>query len=107
MTVIHIGQSPRVLPPWCTRRTADTRPHPILFKFRPDVSESHKAAFVQELKALKDLPSVLNQRLVAGGPSITDPVERSKGYHFALLSCHRDRVALEYQARANTIGDGL
>lgn len=75
---------------------------PVLFKFRPEVSESHKAAFVQELKTLKDLSSVLNQRLVVGGPSITNPVERSKGYHFALLSFHRDRAALEeYQASSD------
>ncbi|PWI68141.1 hypothetical protein PCL_02542 [Purpureocillium lilacinum] len=74
-------------------------PTTVLFKFRPDVSESQKAAFVRELKTLRHLPCVLNQRLIVGGPSITDPIERSKGYHFALLSFHRDRAALEeYQA---------
>lgn len=42
---------------------------------------------------------MLNQRLTVGGPSITDPIERSKGYHFALVSYHKDRKALEeYQA---------
>ncbi|KXH50346.1 stress responsive A/B Barrel domain-containing protein [Colletotrichum simmondsii] len=73
--------------------------HIVLFKFRPDVSEDHKSTFVRELKTLKSLPCVKDQRLIVGGPSITDPIERSKGYHFALLSFHQDREALEaYQA---------
>jgi hypothetical protein len=55
--------------------------------------------FVHELKKLKDLPCVLNKRLIVGGPSITDPIERSKGYQFSLVSFHEDRQALaEYQA---------
>ncbi|KAF5487713.1 hypothetical protein CGCS363_v013665 [Colletotrichum siamense] len=75
--------------------------HIVLFKFRTDVSEEHKATFVKELKTLKTLPCVKAQRLVVGGPSITDPIERSKGYHFALLSFHENRKALEeYQASA-------
>ncbi|KAF9880722.1 MmgE/PrpD family protein [Colletotrichum karsti] len=75
--------------------------HIVLFKFRPDVTDEHKATFVKELKTLKTLPCVKAQRLVVGGPSITDPIERSKGYHFALLSFHQDRKALEeYQASA-------
>jgi len=37
--------------------------------------------------------------LIVGGPSITDPIERSQGFEIALLSYHRDREALaEYQA---------
>ena len=48
---------------------------------------------------LKHLPSVEDQKLVVGGPSITTPVARSKGFHFCLLSYHKDRQALhEYQA---------
>uniref|UniRef100_L2FR09 MmgE/PrpD family protein n=1 Tax=Colletotrichum fructicola (strain Nara gc5) TaxID=1213859 RepID=L2FR09_COLFN len=75
--------------------------HIVLFKFRSDVTDEHKATFVRELKTLKTLPCVKAQRLVVGGPSITDPIERSKGYHFALLSFHEDRKALEeYQASA-------
>ena len=71
----------------------------VLFKFRADVSEEHKATFVRELKKLKSLPSVQDNRLIVGGPSITDPIERSKGFEFALVSYHRDRAALaEYQA---------
>lgn len=71
----------------------------VLFKFRAEVSAEHRQAFVKALKTLGDLPCVLNQRLTVGGPSITDPIERSKGYHFALVSYHKDRKALEeYQA---------
>ena len=71
----------------------------VLFKFKPTVSLAHKNAFVTQLKALKKLPFVLDNRLIVGGPSITEPIERSKGYEFALLSFHQDRKALEeYQA---------
>jgi hypothetical protein len=38
-------------------------------------------------------------RLLVGGPSITDPIERSKGFQYALLSYYHDREALAaYQA---------
>ena len=74
-------------------------PRIVFFKFKPDVTAEHKAIFVEELKKLKNLPCVLNNRLIVGGPSVTDPIERSKGFEFALLSYHRDRAALEeYQA---------
>ncbi|KAI0599797.1 hypothetical protein F4775DRAFT_95216 [Biscogniauxia sp. FL1348] len=73
--------------------------HIVLFKFRDDVAESHKETFVAELKKLKDLPCVLNSSLVVGGPSVTDPIERSKGFHYALVSYHKDVEALaQYQA---------
>ncbi|KAH8652240.1 stress responsive A/B barrel domain-containing protein [Xylariales sp. PMI_506] len=73
--------------------------HIVLFKFRPDVSEEHRAKFVSELQTLKDLPCVQSQQLVVGGPSITTPLERSKGFQIALLSIHKDPAALEeYQA---------
>ncbi|OAA53671.1 Dimeric alpha-beta barrel [Cordyceps fumosorosea ARSEF 2679] len=73
--------------------------HIVLFKFRPEVPDDLKATFVRELKQLRDLPSVLNRRLIVGGPSISDPIERSKGYHYALVSYHKDPSALaEYQA---------
>ncbi|KAF2451959.1 stress responsive A/B barrel domain-containing protein [Karstenula rhodostoma CBS 690.94] len=73
--------------------------HVVLFKFLPRVSTAHKEAFVTQLKTLKSLPCVLNGRLLVGGPSITDPIERSKGYEFSLVSFHQDRKALEeYQA---------
>jgi hypothetical protein len=48
---------------------------------------------------LKSLPCVQDGRLIVGGPSITDPIEKSKGFEFALVSYHRDGEALaEYQA---------
>ncbi|KAK3179895.1 hypothetical protein K4F52_008730 [Lecanicillium sp. MT-2017a] len=73
--------------------------HIVLFKFRPEVTDEQKATFVRELKTLKSLPCVLKGRLAVGGPSITDPIERSKGFHFALVSYHHDQAALEeYQA---------
>lgn len=70
-----------------------------MFKFRPEVSHEHKETFVQELKKLKELDCVKGHRLVVGGPSITDPIERSKGFEFALLSFHESLQDLEkYQA---------
>ncbi|KAF2763016.1 stress responsive A/B barrel domain protein [Pseudovirgaria hyperparasitica] len=73
--------------------------HIVLFKFRADVSIQIREKCVSELKTLKRLPCVLNGRLTVGGPSITNPIERSKGYHYALVSYHKDRTALEeYQA---------
>ncbi|KAL6854813.1 hypothetical protein ACO1O0_005940 [Amphichorda felina] len=71
----------------------------VCFKFRPEVTQEHKDTFVKELKKLKDLPCVKDSRLLVGGPSITDPIERSKGFQYALLSFHEDKKALEeYQA---------
>ncbi|KAF2166443.1 hypothetical protein M409DRAFT_66513 [Zasmidium cellare ATCC 36951] len=73
--------------------------HIVLFKFRADVSAAHKASFQRELKTLKNLACVKDHRLIVGGPSVTTPIERSQGFHYALLSYHHDRAALEeYQA---------
>ncbi|RKU42595.1 hypothetical protein DL546_004343 [Coniochaeta pulveracea] len=73
--------------------------HMVYFRFRSDVTDEHKATFVRELKKLKDLPCVKDGRLLVGGPSVTDPIERSKGFEFALVSFHQDRAALDaYQA---------
>ncbi|KAF2015771.1 stress responsive A/B barrel domain-containing protein [Aaosphaeria arxii CBS 175.79] len=69
--------------------------HIVLFKFLPSVTQAHKQKFVSELKLLKSLPCVQDNRLIVGGPSITDPIERSKGFEIALLSFHRDRQGLE------------
>lgn len=71
----------------------------VMFKFRPEVSQEHKDTFVRELKKLKNLDCVKGQRLVVGGASLTDPIERSKGFEFALLSLHENLGELEkYQA---------
>lgn len=71
----------------------------VFFKFRPDVSQEDKQTFVTELKQLKHLPCVKDGRLFVGGPSVTDPIERSKGFEIALVSYHADRDALsQYQA---------
>ncbi|KAJ5688829.1 hypothetical protein N7462_003221 [Penicillium macrosclerotiorum] len=73
--------------------------HIVLFKFIPGVTEQHKSAFVTELKKLKELPCVKDNRLLVGGPSITTPIQRSNGYEFALVSYHDNRAALEqYQS---------
>ncbi|KAK1142326.1 hypothetical protein N8T08_007877 [Aspergillus melleus] len=73
--------------------------HMVMFKFRPEVTAEHKQDFARELKKLKDLDCVKSHRLVVGGPSVTDPIERSKGFEFALLSFHENLEALEkYQA---------
>jgi hypothetical protein len=71
----------------------------VLFKFRPEVTQEHKDTFVREIKKLKDLDCVKGQRLVVGGPSLTQPIERSKGFQIALLSFHENLAELEkYQA---------
>lgn len=55
--------------------------------------------FVSQIKTLKSLSCVKQQRLVVGGPSITEPMEKSKGFQYALVSYHEDRAALAaYQA---------
>ncbi|OAA57588.1 Dimeric alpha-beta barrel [Niveomyces insectorum RCEF 264] len=70
-----------------------------MFKFRPEVTQEHKDTFVRELKKLKNLSCVKDGRLLVGGPSVTDPIERSKGFEYALLSFHENRAALDaYQA---------
>ncbi|KAJ5106721.1 stress responsive A/B barrel domain protein [Penicillium angulare] len=75
--------------------------HIVLFKFRPEVTEEHKQKFVTELKKLKNLPCVKGGRLLVGGPSVTDPIERSKGFQISLVSFHENLEALsEYQASA-------
>ncbi|GKZ57920.1 hypothetical protein AnigIFM49718_003723 [Aspergillus niger] len=73
--------------------------HIVLFKFRPEVTDEHKQRFVTELKKLKNLPCVKSGRLLVGGPSVTDPIDRSKGFQIALVSYHENLAALaEYQA---------
>ena len=98
MTVIHVGKrciGQRLMNN--TQMTATT----VLFRFLPTVSSAHKAEFVRELKKLKKLPCVKDERLFVNGPSITDPIERSKGFEIALVSFHHDRKSLEdYQRSA-------
>jgi hypothetical protein len=71
----------------------------VLFRFQASVTQAHKDTFVRELKKLKNLPCVKDNRLIVGGPSITKPIEKSKNFEFALVSYHQDRAALDvYQA---------
>ncbi|KAJ5614609.1 hypothetical protein N7528_008263 [Penicillium herquei] len=73
--------------------------HIVLFKFRADTSQEIRDKFVKEIKSLKSLNCVKRERLVVGGPSITVPAEKSKGFQYALVSYHEDRAALDaYQA---------
>ncbi|GFF81727.1 hypothetical protein IFM47457_05568 [Aspergillus lentulus] len=73
--------------------------HMVMFKFRPEVTQEYKDTFVRELKRLKNLDCVKGHRLVVGGPSVTDPIERSKGFEIALLSFHESMDELQkYQA---------
>ncbi|KAJ5407288.1 hypothetical protein N7465_008572 [Penicillium sp. CMV-2018d] len=73
--------------------------HIVLFKFRADVGNKVKQEFLSQIKTLKTLSCVKSQRLVVGGPSITTPIEKSKGFQYALVSYHENRTALaEYQA---------
>ncbi|KAM0721353.1 hypothetical protein Q7P37_002277 [Cladosporium fusiforme] len=69
--------------------------HIVLFKFRPEISQAHRDLFASTLKKLKSLPCVKDHRLLVGGNSITTPIERSKGFQYALLSYHHDRKALQ------------
>lgn len=93
MTVVHIG----IVSFYNAVESKLTEQ--VLFKFRPEVTLEHKQTFVSELKTLKNLPCVKNGRLLVGGPSITDPIEKSKGFEIALVSYHENRQALaEYQA---------
>lgn len=63
------------------------------------MTHEHRQTFVAELKKLKSLPYVKDGRLIIGGPSVTDPIERSKGFEIALVSYHAGKEALaEYQA---------
>jgi hypothetical protein len=71
----------------------------VLFKFRSGVTLEQMTTFIRELKTLKNQPSVKNGRLIVGSPSVTDPIERSKGFQIALVSYHENLAALaEYQA---------
>ncbi|KAJ5204790.1 uncharacterized protein N7498_005669 [Penicillium cinerascens] len=64
-----------------------------------DVAETVRREFLSQIKTLKTLPCVKSQRLVVGGPSITTPIEKSKGFQYALVSYHENQAALdEYQA---------
>lgn len=70
-----------------------------MFRFRPEVTQEHKNTFQRELKKLKSLSCVKDHRLLVGGPSVTDPISRSQGYHYCLVSYHHNLKALEeYQA---------
>ena len=54
---------------------------------------------MREVKTLKNLPCVKDGHSIVGGPSLTDPVELSKGFEFALISYHENLAALkQYQA---------
>ncbi|KAF7718200.1 Uncharacterized protein PECH_005663 [Penicillium ucsense] len=102
MTIVHIGMlEPPRLPH--LKPTLSPNPSPwnrkVLFKFRPEAQISTREKFVTELKTLKYLACVKDQRLIVGGPSITDPASKSKGFQYALVSYHDDREALDmYQA---------
>lgn len=65
------------------------------------MSAAHKAAFVAELKTLRELPCVQDRKLWVGSPSVTRPIEKSQGFEIALVSFHSGLSALEeYQASA-------
>jgi hypothetical protein len=54
---------------------------------------------VREFKKCKNLPGIKGGRAIMSGPSLTTPIEWSKGYEFAFVSYHENLAALkEYQA---------
>ncbi|CAG8984165.1 hypothetical protein HYALB_00008167 [Hymenoscyphus albidus] len=72
--------------------------HIVLGKCKPDITQEQKNEVVREIKSLKVQPSVKDGRLM-GGPSLSTPEERNKGYEFAFVSYHENLVALEdYQS---------
>ncbi|KAI1203415.1 hypothetical protein F5X97DRAFT_342009 [Nemania serpens] len=71
----------------------------VLLRFKPEVTQEHKDAFIREVKTLKNLPGVKDGRFIVGGPSLSDPIKWSMGFEFALISHHENLAALrEYQA---------
>ncbi|CZT04256.1 hypothetical protein WAI453_009681 [Rhynchosporium graminicola] len=73
--------------------------HIVLFKFKPAVTTLQREGFFKAAKSLKSLPCVKDGRLIVGGPSITSPISKSKGFECALVSYHNDLKAVEeYQA---------
>lgn len=108
-TVVHIGKNTiqtlalrfmltnMALDMSLTRSSSDCAI--VMFRFRPEIPQSQRDLFATKIKTLKHMSCVKDNRLIVGGPSITDPIARSQGYHFCLLSYHQDRKALEeYQA---------
>ena len=95
MTLIHIGTDPSQSQSQATNRQIPA----VLFKFREEVSAEHKAMFVKVLRTLRDLSCVKDGKLWVGSPSVTNPIEKSKGFEIALVSFHHNLAALEvYQA---------
>lgn len=90
MTVIHIG-TPSHCPPPLTLTYFLT----VLFKFLPRTTTHQKNLFLKEIKTLSTLKCVKQQRLIVGGPSISEPKTVSQGFEFALVSFHENRGALE------------
>ncbi|KAB8416395.1 hypothetical protein FH972_024914 [Carpinus fangiana] len=83
-----------------------TKPPPkiVLFKLRADAPATAQANLLAALRTLKPLPSVDAQRLVVGGPSISDPPASSQGFQLALLSFHASQAKLrEYQQCAEHV----
>ncbi|KAI0468879.1 stress responsive A/B barrel domain protein [Xylaria cf. heliscus] len=82
--------------------------HIVLFRFKPDVTKEQGDAFLREVKSLKNLPCVKDGRLIVGGPSLTDPIELSKGHKYACISYHENLAALEeYQTSKEQSRDKL
>ncbi|KAI1173365.1 hypothetical protein F4777DRAFT_454910 [Nemania sp. FL0916] len=82
--------------------------HIVLFKFKPEVTEEQGEAFLREVKSLKSLSCIKDGRLFVGGPSLTDPIELSNGYKYAVVSYHKDLAALEdYQISKEQHRDSL
>ncbi|KAK0612635.1 hypothetical protein B0T17DRAFT_544183 [Bombardia bombarda] len=71
-----------------------------MLRFKPEVvTQEHRDNFLREVRLLKSLPSVKGGRLIVGSPSLTDPIEWSKGFEFAMISYHENLASLrEYQA---------
>ncbi|KAI0857777.1 stress responsive A/B barrel domain protein [Xylaria cubensis] len=82
--------------------------HIVLFKFKPEVTKEQGEAFVREVKSLKKLSCVKDGRLFVGGPSLTDPIEYSRGHQYVCLSYHENLAALDqFQVDKETSRDNL
>jgi hypothetical protein len=54
---------------------------------------------MREFKRCENLPGVRGGRAIMSGPSLAEPIKRSKGFEYAFVSYHDNLAALkEYQS---------
>ncbi|KAI0975856.1 stress responsive A/B barrel domain protein [Xylaria arbuscula] len=72
--------------------------HIVIGKLKSWVTQEQSDHFILGLKSLKTLPCVKDGRVLVGGPSLTEPIEQSRGLQHAFVSYHENMDALnDYQ----------